>query len=354
MKINYSNKESINIDETVEDINKIKGDDMNEIKAVVNANDEILSNALAEIEEIKSMDLGDTMPIGSVIEWLGDIAPTNWLILDGKAISREDYVELFEIYGTKYGAGDGSKTFNLPDLRDYVPVGKSATDSNINEIGKKYGEKNHTLSISEMPRHTHNIAGSAGAGSSSSYSRISNVKVWESNKIDSSGGSKSHNNMQPSMAVNFIVKAKMSVGLTAEVVDNFNTNSSVDAASARLTNVLDSRVSIIENKEHKTLLFDGDVNANNQENAILDISEYDFLLIAIRSDTGSRGLVNINTMVIPVDVINMTEGTFFYISYGLPNNASGSARFQIKATSITTLSGFDTWCALKRVYGIKF
>lgn len=65
---------------------------------------------------------GDTEEIGSVKLWFSNTIPQNWLLLNGQAISRTEYSELFEILGTTYGSGDDSTTFNLPDMRQRVPV----------------------------------------------------------------------------------------------------------------------------------------------------------------------------------------------------------------------------------------
>lgn len=74
-----------------------------------------------------------------------------WLWCDGAAVSREDYADLFTAIGTAYGAGNGTTTFNVPDLRDRVPVGKSGTKA----LGATGGAETHTLVASEMPTHTH-------------------------------------------------------------------------------------------------------------------------------------------------------------------------------------------------------
>jgi microcystin-dependent protein len=66
------------------------------------------------------------IPTGTVSQFAGSTAPTGWLICDGSAISRSVYSDLFGVVGTTYGAGDGSTTFNIPDLRGRVPVGHSS------------------------------------------------------------------------------------------------------------------------------------------------------------------------------------------------------------------------------------
>lgn len=62
-------------------------------------------------------------PVGTVTQYAGSSAPTGYLLCDGSAVSRSTYADLFTILSTTYGAGDGSTTFNLPDLRGRVPMG---------------------------------------------------------------------------------------------------------------------------------------------------------------------------------------------------------------------------------------
>ena len=64
------------------------------------------------------------MPSGSIIVFAGSSSPTGFLICDGSAVSRTTYADLFAIVSTTYGLGDGSNTFNLPDLRERVIAGK--------------------------------------------------------------------------------------------------------------------------------------------------------------------------------------------------------------------------------------
>src|SRR3990172_4438848 len=66
---------------------------------------------------------GNLCPIGSILMYGGSSAPTNWLLCDGSAVSRTTYLNLFNIISTTYGVGDGSTTFNVPDLRGRVAVG---------------------------------------------------------------------------------------------------------------------------------------------------------------------------------------------------------------------------------------
>ena len=97
-----------------------------------------------------------TMPIGAIVPYSASgSVPAGFLVCDGSAISRTDYADLFKAIGTTYGAGNGSTTFNIPDLRGRVPVGVNSSDTELSAIGTKGGEKTHTLTIDEMPSHDH-------------------------------------------------------------------------------------------------------------------------------------------------------------------------------------------------------
>lgn len=94
-------------------------------------------------------------PIGAVTPYAGSTAPTNWLLCDGSAVNRTTYASLFSIISTTYGVGNGSTTFNLPDLQNRIPVGKgSGTFSALNNTG---GAETVTLTEAQMPSHLHSI-----------------------------------------------------------------------------------------------------------------------------------------------------------------------------------------------------
>jgi microcystin-dependent protein len=91
------------------------------------------------------------MPIGGIALWGAGAAPTNWHLCDGSVVSRTTYATLFSLYGSTWGAGDGSTTFNLPDLRNKFPIGAST----ILAVGKSGGSQ--SISTSNMPSHAHTI-----------------------------------------------------------------------------------------------------------------------------------------------------------------------------------------------------
>ncbi len=90
---------------------------------------------------------------GIVMSFAGATAPEGWLLCDGSAVSRSTYSALFDVIGTTYGAGDGSTTFNVPDLSGKVIIGVSGTHA----LGTNGGEETHTLLTAELPAHTHEV-----------------------------------------------------------------------------------------------------------------------------------------------------------------------------------------------------
>ena len=97
---------------------------------------------------------GDTLPIGAILPFSSDTIPNGWLLCDGSVIEQEDYPELFEVLAGNYGI-ISREEIRLPDLRGKVTVGKDSTDTDFNTLGKTGGEKTHTLTVSEMPKHSH-------------------------------------------------------------------------------------------------------------------------------------------------------------------------------------------------------
>lgn len=95
--------------------------------------------------------------IGLIQVWTSNAekAPKGYLVADGRAVSRTTYKKLFDKIGTTYGAGDGSTTFNLPNLSGRTVVGVNTSDNDFSSLGKKGGEKAVALSVSQMPSHTH-------------------------------------------------------------------------------------------------------------------------------------------------------------------------------------------------------
>jgi microcystin-dependent protein len=166
-------------------------------------------------------------PAGIIKMFGGATAPSGYLACDGGAVSRTTYAALFAAVGTTHGVGDGSTTFNVPDFRRRVPVGAGGTGTAVlaNTLGSKGGFETHTLLTTEIPVHSHDIyagtdntsgnATSAGAttarglgGSSSAtgLAAITNLPASAQKAVRDTGGGGAHNNVQPSIVVNYIIK----------------------------------------------------------------------------------------------------------------------------------------------------
>ena len=176
--------------------------------------------------------LFQTTPIGEVIMYGGTSAPIGWMLCDGSAISRTDYKSLFSVIGTTYGAGDGSTTFNLPDMRGRFPLGVGITQPNNESYwgadvtnlggqttnftnGEKGGETKHTLDTNQMPTHWHGIRLEYGAQGRVSYppggeySQVTSNTNYSYNYTNTptspEGNGQAHNNMPPYSVINFII-----------------------------------------------------------------------------------------------------------------------------------------------------
>ena len=97
-------------------------------------------------------------PTGAIIAFGGSAAPAGWLLCDGTAASRTGQAALFAVIGTTYGAGNGTTTFNVPDLRSRFPIG-AGTGSGLTTRarGSSGGEESHTLTEAELTTHNHGV-----------------------------------------------------------------------------------------------------------------------------------------------------------------------------------------------------
>ena len=169
------------------------------------------------------------VPVGAVIDFAGTTPPTGWLFAAGQAVSRVTYAAAFAALGTAYGAGDGSTTFNLPDLRGRVVAGRDNMDGTdagrLNgftgtTLGAGVGVQNVTLTIDQMPAHDHPVTdpghahgytviaafgGIAAGGGYGQYAADTN-SATTGVTVGNRGGGAAHGNVQPTLILNKIVR----------------------------------------------------------------------------------------------------------------------------------------------------
>ena len=160
------------------------------------------------------------MPTGALMPYAGTSAPTGFLLCYGQAISRSTYADLFSAISTTYGTGDGSSTFNLPDLRGRVVAGQDdmggssadrLTDQtgglNGDTLGDTGGSETHTLSTAQLPAHTHTVAAQQQVGGDST-NRGGSGQLGAAATIttSSTGRGSAHNNVQPTIILNYIIR----------------------------------------------------------------------------------------------------------------------------------------------------
>lgn len=161
-----------------------------------------------------TVKISDTLPIGTVIPFAGNTVPSDWMVCDGSAISRTIYSTLFGVIGTSFGEGDGETTFNIPDLQGKVAVGVDSEDTDFDTLGETGGEKTHTLSVSEIPAHSHTPTSGnfCTTGSGAKNNLVASGSAYaQTSTTANTGGGQAHNNLQPYQVVNYIIKATKTV-----------------------------------------------------------------------------------------------------------------------------------------------
>ena len=159
---------------------------------------------------------------GMLVPYAGTSAPTGWLFCYGQAVSRTTYADLFSAISTTYGSGDGSSTFNLPDLRGRTVAGKDdmggssanrLTDQsgglNGDTLGDTGGAETRTLTTAQMPSHNHTQRHNGLSGGISNQMQTGGGALGQSNSVNTTtntGGGDAHNNVQPTIILNYIIK----------------------------------------------------------------------------------------------------------------------------------------------------
>lgn len=262
----------------LEELNKSNGEDLLVIvDSVENATKKIKAKNLGVGGS--SVPAGDTLPIGSIVPYGSKEVPTNWLACNGQAVSRTTYADLFTIIGTQFGEGDGSTTFNLPDLNQYrVPIGYDRLEeqSERMNLGTVGGEEKHTMTAEELLKHAHNTyTGSDGTGEYAIQFRdiASGSKQLSYIVTEEVGGNKPFNVMQPYVTTNYIIKAFQSSGVVANVAQ-VETNSDIDTYSCNYVNNLNNN---IISKINGTVLYSSPTGTTEDITLSNSVSNYDYI-----------------------------------------------------------------------------
>jgi len=144
------------------------------------------------------------LPIGSISLIAKDtLIPSGWVECLGQTISRTVYAALFAAIGTAYGVGDGVTTFNTPNLQNRIPMGRSAARPYSTQLGSD----THTLTLAETPAHTHTAVVHNNLGTSAAFARGNAASAGGTGTTASQGGGGSHNNIQPSLVLCYMIYA---------------------------------------------------------------------------------------------------------------------------------------------------
>ena len=206
------------------------------------------SNNLSEIDTkagreaaMNALSLETAIPVGIVLPFAGANPPSGWLLCNGQSLNITQYTELFAAISNTYG-GDGITSFSVPDLRGRTVAGRDLTlggvyadrltaaqfGSDGRSLGQTGGTEGHTLTTSQIPAHTHFAVNSDSTSnnpatavtnantivhdndhsSQDSYHLSGSATAADIGLTSSVGGGTAHANVQPTMVLNYIIKAK--------------------------------------------------------------------------------------------------------------------------------------------------
>ena len=205
----------------------------------------------------------DTLPVGTVQPFLGLTPPKGYLLCQGQAVSKAVYSELYAICGDLFGQSTDTEFF-LPDLRGKTIAGYNENDGAMNTIGKLLGSGthvhttgNHTLTPNEIPDHQHYLyynamtsgdwkiisaSGVSKATQAGDFTKTSGVADYSTGQAHSHGNTGEAANYQPTIVLNWIVKAAMLIPEYFLVENTLTSTSSSNALSAAQGRILNEKL----------------------------------------------------------------------------------------------------------------
>lgn len=157
--------------------------------------------------------------VGEIRMFAGNFAPNGWMFCEGAPLAIAENDVLFQLIGTTYG-GDGQETFNLPNLASRVPMHMgTGPDGTTYQIGEMAGTEQETLTLQQIPNHTHQALASGVAATTqnpvpnnsparaSGDAYVQNLAAVQlgAQAVTPAGGSQPHENTQPFLCINFII-----------------------------------------------------------------------------------------------------------------------------------------------------
>lgn len=158
--------------------------------------------------------------VGEIRMFGGNFAPNGWMLCEGQTMPIAENEVLFQLIGTTYG-GDGQETFNLPNLASRVPIHMGASPSGTTyQIGEMAGTEQETLTVQQIPSHTHPLIATSQLGNQLSpegnllaesaaalqpYIEAPPTAPMNAGSVGPVGGSQPHENTQPFLCINFII-----------------------------------------------------------------------------------------------------------------------------------------------------